>query len=145
MKKIIFNYLTASIFLFLIACSSENTTEEVIVVEPTQPKKEVVKDYNYYLDRIANDEEWMKEVKKQAVELGISEEDALKKNAKHMAKQNGFETEDPNKELYEQVDKIMNNEEWYNSIVKEAETRGISVDSMLVKAARFTINEKKNK
>lgn len=143
MKKIIFNYLTASIFLFLIACSSENTTEEVIVIEPTQPKKEVIKDYNYYLDRIAKDEDWMAKIRQQAIEEGVSEDELLKKNAKYMAKQNGFDIEDPNKELYQQIDKIMNNEEWYNNIVKEAETRGISVDSMLVKAARFTINEKK--
>lgn len=143
MKKRLINVFSVSVFTFLFACSSNDGAEEIIVVEPSQPKKEVIKDYNYFLDRIKNDEAWMIEVRKQAEAEGITEDEMLTKNAKFMAKQNGFDTEDPNKELYQQIDKIMNNEEWYNSIVKEAETRGISVDSMLVKAARFTINEKK--
>ena len=64
--------------------SCGGSTEDSIPVE-TKQEKEIIKDYDYYLKRIAEDEEWMKIVEKEAEESGISMDSALRKDAKHWA------------------------------------------------------------
>lgn len=40
-------------------------------------------------------------------------------------------------ELVKQIEKIKENKEWYNNVKNQAEERGISVDSMLVRSAKY--------
>lgn len=143
MKK---NALLVVVFAMLFACSSseENNNVEENLQESSALKKEgVKKDYDYFIKRISEDADWMLQVEKQAVELGISTEESLSKNAKFMAKQNGFEEIVPS-ELEKQMDKIKNNPEWFSQVEKQALERGISLDSMLVRSARYVINNKSN-
>lgn len=141
MKKNAFLLIAAAI---LFACS--NSESETVVINPesetpVEEKKEVVKDYDYFMNRISNDKDWMNEIKKQAVEQGVSEQDMLIKNAKYMAKQNGFGDKEPT-ELEIQIEKIKANPEWLADVEKQALERGISMDSMLVRAARYTLSSK---
>ena len=53
----------------------------------------------------------------------------------------GTEIESQEVRLY--IDRIRSDKEWFKEIGKQAKERKISVDSMLVKAARFMIKEKK--
>ena len=144
MKKNAFLLIAAAI---LFACSNSETETVVINSEPETPieqKKEVVKDYDYFMNRISNDEEWMKEIKKQATEQGVSDEEMLIKNAKFMAKQNGFGEKEPI-EIDLQIEKIKANPEWLAGVEKQALERGITLDSMLVRSALYTLNQKNNK
>jgi hypothetical protein len=143
MKK---NALLVVVFAMLFACSSSeenNNVEENLQESSALKKEEVKKDYDYFIKRISEDADWMLQVEKQAVELGISTEESLSKNAKFMAKQNGFEEIVPS-ELEKQMDKIKNNPEWFSQVEKQALERGISLDSMLVRSARYVINNKSN-
>lgn len=131
--------------IFLAACQ-ESSSEAENVASGTTPKEEVVKNFDYYMERIGNDQEWMNSIKKQALEQGITVDSALIKNAKYMAKQNGFvdESEKEN-EIKAQMDIILNNPEWYEGVKAQAKERQISVDSMLVRAAIYTIEQRNNK
>lgn len=131
--------------IFLAACQEPSSEAENVVSETT-PKEEVVKNFDYYMERIGSDQEWMNDVKKQALELGITVDSALIKNAKYMAKQNGFvdESEKEN-EIKAQMDIILNNPEWYEGVKAQAKERQITVDSMLIRAAIYTIEQRNNK
>jgi len=48
-------------------------------------------------------------------------------------------------EVKEQIARIKSNKEWLENVKKQAKERGISVDVMLVKAANYTINNRKKK
>jgi hypothetical protein len=48
------------------------------------------KDFKYYLNRISNDVEWMKEIRKKAKERNLSIDSVLVLDAKYWAKKNGF-------------------------------------------------------
>ena len=141
MKKTTF---LAVVFSTLFACSTseeKNTNESIDNTVVEENKEETRKDYYYYLKRISEDAEWMVQVESQAVELGITTEESLSKNAKFMAKQNGFGDNDPT-EVDIQIEKIKANPEWLANVEKQALERGISLDSMLVRAARYTLNSK---
>jgi len=143
MKK---NAILVVVFAMLFACSSSeenNNVDESLQESSVLQKVEVKKDYDYFIKRISEDADWMLQVEKQAVELGISTEESLSKNAKFMAKQNGFGEIIPS-ELEKQMDKIKNNPEWFSQVEKQALERGISTDSMLVRSARHVINNKSN-
>jgi len=143
MKK---NAILVVVFAMLFACSSSeenNNVDESLQESSVLQKVEVKKDYDYFIKRISEDADWMLQVEKQAVELGISTEESLSKNAKFMAKQNGFGEIIPS-ELEKQMDKIKNNPEWFSQVEKQALERGISTDSMLVRSARYVINNKSN-
>ena len=142
MKKNAFLLIAAAV---LFACSnseSENitthSTEEIEVEE----KKEVVKDYDYFIKRISEDPDWMKNVEKQAAEQGVTVEQSLQNSANFMAKQNGFGEKEPT-EIEIQIEKIKANPEWLADIEKQALERGVTLDSMLVRAARFSISQRK--
>ncbi|OFX36375.1 MAG: hypothetical protein A2X08_14815 [Bacteroidetes bacterium GWA2_32_17] len=129
--------------LFVFIGCGESTPEAESTVNNSTLKEEVVKDYNYYLERIKNDEKWMIEVKKQAEEMGVSVDSALSKNAKYMAKQNGFVDETEN-EVQAQINIIKNNKEWYENVKAQAKERQISVDSMLIRSANYVISQREN-
>ena len=57
--------------LSLFSCGGAEKSEAVEVIK-AEPKKEVIKDYDYYMKRIAEDEEWMVVIKEKAIELNIS-------------------------------------------------------------------------
>jgi phosphoribulokinase len=139
MKKNAF-LLIASAVLF--ACSSsenENVstvnTEEIKVEE----KKEVVKDYDYYVKRIGNDNVWMQKIEKQALERGISLDSMLHREARFMANYTNIEQ----LELTNQINKIKSNPEWMQKVENQALERGISLDTMIYKEARYMINNRK--
>ncbi|MCB9360371.1 MAG: hypothetical protein H6587_07300 [Flavobacteriales bacterium] len=143
MKKNAFLLIATAV---LFACSNsenENTTTQPTEEIKVEEKKEVIKDYDYFIKRISEDADWMLQVEQQAVELGISTEESLSKNAKFMAKQNGYGDKEPT-ELEIQIEKIKANPEWLLGVEKQAQERGISLDSMLVRAARYTLESKKN-
>ena len=125
------------------ACSSEKKgKDENITVNTSQKKK--LKDYAYFLERISTDPDWMLEIEKRAVELDITVEKALRKNANYMAIQNGHKAvEIKDSELELQIRTIKNNKEWFDNVKNEAEKRGLSLDSMLVRAAKYTIDNRK--
>ncbi len=102
--------------------------------------------FNYYFQeyKIKSNKEWFDKIKQQAKEQGVSENEMLKKNILYITNQHIHEDNNFS-EVEIQVEKIRANKEWFENIQKEAEIRGISVDSMLVRAARFTINEKNKK
>jgi len=128
--------------LSLVSCSSES--EPVIEEKPAKVVvKEIDKDYDYFMERISKDTGWMVEVEKQALELGITSEEALIKSAKFMATQNGFpHKEEGPTELEIQIGRIKNNEVWLSEIKFQAKERAISEDSMLVRAAKYTISQR---
>jgi phosphoribulokinase len=139
MKKNAF-LLIASAVLF--ACSSsenENVstvnTEEIKVEE----KKEVIKDYDYYVKRIGNDNVWMQKVEKQALERGISLDSMLHREARFMANYTTIEQ----LELTNQINKIKDTPEWMQKVEKQALERGISIDTMIYKEAMYMINNRK--
>ena len=55
-----------------------------------ETKQGIVKDYEYYLKRIKDDEEWMVNIRIQAQEQEISVDSSLSENAHNMARKNGF-------------------------------------------------------
>ena len=115
--------------LIISSCgNTENTPEEkgVTIIEP---QKEVIKDYDYYLTRIAEDEEWMGEIEKKAKELGVTVDEELSRNAKYMAKQNGFEEVIKDYNYY--IKRISGDSLWMNEIEKQAEEQEIPIDSAL--------------
>jgi len=76
----------ALVALIISSCgNTENTSEEkgVIIIEP---QKEVIKDYDYYLTRIAEDEEWMAILEKRARKLNVSVDSVLREDARNWAK-----------------------------------------------------------
>ena len=130
-------------FFMFLACSSEKKDNNENVAVKTIQKK-VVKDYAYFLERIAADSDWMLEIEKQAAELGITVEKALRKNANYMAVKNGHQAiEIKDTELDIQIRTIKENKEWLAQVKLEAKKRGLSLDSMLVRAANFTIANRK--
>lgn len=131
--------------IFLAACQ-EPSSEAENVASGITPKEEVVKNFDYYMDRISNDPQWMNEIKKQALEQGVSIDSMVIKNAKYMAKQNGFVDEaDKQNEINTQIEVIKNNAEWYENIKAQAKERQMTVDSMLVSAAKYAIEQRNNK
>ena len=137
MKKILSALIVGIIIL---SCGNSGVDPEVNVVNQ-QPKIEVKKDYDYYLKRIAEDEEWMLSIESKAKELGISIDEELRKNAKHMAKQNGFDQEAKDYDYY--LKRISGDSIWMIDINNQAEEKGISVDSALNSNARHMAKEVK--
>jgi hypothetical protein len=137
MKKILSALIVGIIIL---SCGNSGVDPEVNVVNQ-QPKIEVKKDYDYYLKRIAEDEEWMLSIESKAKELGISIDEELRKNAKHMAKQNGFDQEAKDYDYY--LKRISGDPIWMIDINNQAEDKGISVDSALNSNARHMAKEVK--
>ncbi len=45
-------------------------------------------------------------------------------------------------ELNRKIQKIKNDKEWFNKVKKEAQKRGISIDSMLIKSAQYVLKKK---
>lgn len=134
------------ITLIVFAACQESSSEAENVASETTPKEEVVKNFDYYMERIGNDQDWMNDIKKQALELGITVDSALIKNAKYMAKQNGFVDEvDKQNEIKAQMDVILNNPEWYETVKAQAKERQITVDSMLINTAKYVIEQRNNK
>jgi hypothetical protein len=136
--------LLTIVFISVLLFSCGNT-EKNIEVAKIEPKKEIKKDYDYYLKRIADDELWMGRVKNQAEERGITVEKSLINNATYMASQNGFvvEIDDAQIKLNKQIQVIKNNEKWFSGVKTKAEERNISVDSMLIRAATHAIDQRK--
>lgn len=52
--------------------------------------EQVVKDYDYYLKRIAKDEKWMTAIKKKAMKLNITKDSSLAIEARYWATKNGY-------------------------------------------------------
>ena len=73
----------------MVSCGSEDkkvVPEEINVIKAGNIiKEEVVKDYNYYMKRISNDEKWMKYIKEQAEELNISVDSLLSMESREWA------------------------------------------------------------
>ncbi|NQX96269.1 MAG: hypothetical protein HRT73_00085 [Flavobacteriales bacterium] len=124
--------------------NTENTSEEkgVTIIES---QKEVIKDYDYYLSRIAEDEEWMVNVKNKAEELGITTEEELSNNARYMAEKNGFSDEAKKEEIVKDYDyylkRIAEDEDWMKNIHLQATELGISIDSAVRKNAKHMVEE----
>ena len=134
------------ITLIVFAACQESSSEAENVVSETTPKEEVVKNFDYYMERISNDPQWMNDIKKQALEQGMTVDSALVKNAKYMAKQNGFVDEaDRQNEVITQIEIIKNSPEWYQTVEAQAKERNISVDEMLVRSAEYVIEQRNNK
>lgn len=58
----------------------------ILVTNQSKEDPNHYKDYNYYLNRISNDKEWMVLIRKEALEKGISTDANLKIVAKEWAK-----------------------------------------------------------
>lgn len=134
MKSII---LIKAVILALIFSSCGNTEESVMV--NVEPQKEVIKDYDYYLKRIAEDEEWMLSVEKQAQEKGVSVDSSLSLNAKHMAIKNGFN--DVIKDYNYYLERISKDSIWMIGVKNQADEKGISIDSALSESAEHMVRK----
>ena len=108
--------------------------ESINKVVKNDPKIEVKKDYNYYLKRIAEDEEWMVSIEDKAKKLGTSVDEELSNNAKHMAKENGFGEEIKDYDYY--LKRISEDSVWMIDVKNQAAEKGISVDSALIRNAK---------
>lgn len=91
------------------------------------------KDYNYYLQRIAQDPEWMKYIKTMAIEFKIPVDSALSKNALQMAQENGHYLDSsyikltPKRLLNrKKLDKL-----WVEKTKKEAKEKGQRIKEIL--------------
>jgi predicted DNA-binding protein (MmcQ/YjbR family) len=146
MKKFTLLAVMAITFL-MVSCSEDVKESKAETAKKKEIKKEVVKDYDYYLKRIGEDEKWMASLKVKAEESGMTVEESLIKSAKHMAKQNGFEViiDKSQEKLDKQIQVIKNNKEWLESTKNKAEERNISLDSMLIRTAKYVISERELK
>ena len=107
--------------------------------------EEVVnKDYDYYLKKIKNDNEWMKKVEENALKLNITIDSSLSKDAFDWAeKQNKKSIKSTTKDYDYYLKKIKNDKEWWLILEKEAKNNNKSIDSILSETARHWANKNK--
>jgi hypothetical protein len=100
----------------------------------------------YYLERIRKDKGWMKGLEVKAKKLNISIDSCLAKSAKKWAlkksKDEGVYNVNAKKELNNQIRIIKNNDKWLESVKEKALKKGVSVDSMLCRTAKYVLNKK---
>lgn len=143
MKK---NTILILLIITLFACSSSeenNLSNSSIEQTSNGVRIEVKKDYEYFIKRISEDDNWMIQIEMKAEEMGISTEESLSRNANFMAEKNGY-NKVVQTEIEKQIEKIKDNEKWFSKVEEQALERSISVDSMLVRSAKFTLSSKKN-
>jgi hypothetical protein len=102
-------------------------------------KKEVVKDYDYYVKRIGKDDVWMQKVEKQALERGISLDSMLHREARYMVNYNSSKKT----ELINQINAIKSNPEWMQKVERKALESGVVIDTIIHREARYMINNRK--
>jgi hypothetical protein len=139
MKKNAFLLIATAIMFACSSSENENVTTSSVEEVKDEVKKEVVKDYDYYVKRIGNDTVWMEKVEKQALERGISLDSMLHREARYMVNYNSSKKT----ELVNQINKIKSNVEWMQKVEKQALERGISLDTMIYKEAKYMINNRK--
>jgi hypothetical protein len=100
------------------------------------------KNITYYLNRIGGDPKWMLSIENKAKNIGVSQDSILLSAAKKWA------TKKTNKEhlikskLANQIQIIKNNEVWLNRIKNKAEKESVSLESMIIRTAKFVLKNK---
>ena len=83
-------YYSAQLFVKVDGKSKEQNIKVEKKYFKRNEKTTIIKDFKYYLNRIGNDEEWMKEISKKAKERNLSVDSVLVLDATFWAKKNDF-------------------------------------------------------
>lgn len=102
---------------------------------------------NKVIERIKSDKKWFENVKKQALEREISVDSMLVESANFVIKARNKTNKTPKDnsydiELRKVIENIKRNKEWLKNVKLQAKNRGISIEKMLVKSAKYTISQR---
>jgi len=83
-------YYSAQLFVKVEGKSKKQNLEVEEKYYKINKNATIVKDFKYYLNRIGQDEEWMKEIRKKAKQQNVSIDSVLVLDAQFWAKKNGY-------------------------------------------------------
>jgi sialic acid synthase SpsE len=153
MKKV--SVFLSALFILFISFSSCNDAEYAANEKP----KSFEERYKEIETSIKNNPEWMASIEKKAKERNIPVDSMMKldiiwaiddQDGKHKPEVLPVATDSVATKSYEErvkemIEKIRNNKEWMATIKKKAEERKISLDSMLVLDARWSVDDQDGK
>lgn len=151
MKKLLFRFYIVSVFIAaFISCENENVADKPKTFEERYKELET---------SIKNNPEWLASIEKKAKERNIPADSMMKldiiwaiddQDGKHRS-ENQTATADTvaqkpyDERVKEMINAIKNNKEWLATIQKKANERKISLDSMLLLDARWSVDDQDGK